>query len=1132
MKIGAKLYTFIGGIVAIVFLVFGFYIYNLLKSDIDTSYQEAMQEYLCNYSEMIGLEIESKKKTEALAMKVASNYLKSFGNITEINEKTTVGEIVVNKWLIQNKQIQKNYEIVDYIKSLGVNTATIFQKTQKGYLRISTNVIGNDGERAIGTLIAFDSPVVQAIEKGETYIGRAWVVNAWYVTAYEPIRINGEIKGILYVGEPEINYNKLSAIFKEKQFFGSGYPYIVDNNGILTAHPKSVGLSIAEYDFFKEIQAKKNGEVNYVWEGKEKTQIFQHIEAIDSYISVGWYDEDYDAMFSKVRNVIIFAVFIALFIVLLTLLFIVRGIVNSLRKGVDAAESIANGKINVDLESELKDETGQLLSSMKRMAMTIKGLVEEMNSVANSAVEGDLKKRGNPAAFEGEFKEIINGFNSTLDAVINPLNVAADYIEKIGNGNIPPIITAEYKGDFNGIKESINMCLKTLNAMSSDVRLLCVASYEGQLKTRVDASLHSGIYGKIVAGLNDVLDNITTPLNMMTNYIDRISKGDIPPLLVTDDYRGDFTEVKNSVNRCINAVSLLIQDSKQLADAAANGELAARADASKHLGDFRQIIQGVNNTINNLVDPLNLAAQYVNLISKGEIPNKITDEYKGDYNTIKDSLNGCIDGLQGLVEAREILANVVVNNYTKDVTGKYLGIFLDIANSANAILTKLRGITALFKDIANGDLKEIDSLRKEGKRCEFDELNPSLLAMMDTIMQLVEETVFLANAGATGKLAVRGDQSKFKGEYINVIEGFNKTMDNIINPLGEAGKVLSIYASGDLTPRMTGDYQGDLAVYKDNVNTLGQALSDLIREVLDAVQATASAAIQISSTAETMAVAAEEQSKQSDEVAGAVEEMARTVTENAMNAGKAAELAEKNGTIANNGGLIVEQTVAKMCDIANVVKQSAINIEKLGDSSKEIGEIISVIDDIADQTNLLALNAAIEAARAGEQGRGFAVVADEVRKLAERTTDATKQIAGMIKGIQNETQIAVVAMHQGTNEVAEGIQLADKAGESLKSVVDSSRLVQDMINQIAAASEQQSSTSEQVAQNVGMISHVTNDSARRIQDIAHSSEDLSKLTEQLRVLVSRFNIDADEVFVQASYNQLAPFENLKKHLTD
>jgi len=179
----------------------------------------------------------------------------------------------------------------------------------------------------------------------------------------------------------------------------------------------------------------------------------------------------------------------------------------------------------------------------------------------------------------------------------------------------------------------------------------------------------------------------------------------------------------------------------------------------------------------------------------------------------------------------------------------------------------------------------------------------------------------------------------------------------------------------------------------------------------------------------------------------------------------------------------------------------------LGDSSKQIGEIISVIDDIADQTNLLALNAAIEAARAGEQGRGFAVVADEVRKLAERTTEATKQIASMIKGIQGETEQAVVAMNQGTHEVQSGIEYADRAGESLNSILSSTQELLDMINQIAAASEEQSATSEQISKNVMSISKVTAESTQRVEDVARTSDELARLTEHLRDLMGNFQVD-------------------------
>jgi methyl-accepting chemotaxis protein len=184
-----------------------------------------------------------------------------------------------------------------------------------------------------------------------------------------------------------------------------------------------------------------------------------------------------------------------------------------------------------------------------------------------------------------------------------------------------------------------------------------------------------------------------------------------------------------------------------------------------------------------------------------------------------------------------------------------------------------------------------------------------------------------------------------------------------------------------------------------------------------------------------------------------------------------------------------------------------LNIRKLGEATQEIGEIASVIDDISDQTNLLALNAAIEAARAGEHGRGFAVVADEVRKLAERTTGATKQIADMIKDIQKQTKEAVIAMEQGNKEVVSGIELTDKAGDALNRIQSSSQEVSDLITQIAAASEEQSATTEEISKNVVGISQATAESARQIEQVANTSSDLAQATEILAELILKFKID-------------------------
>ena len=181
--------------------------------------------------------------------------------------------------------------------------------------------------------------------------------------------------------------------------------------------------------------------------------------------------------------------------------------------------------------------------------------------------------------------------------------------------------------------------------------MLAKAAVEGKLATRADASKHQGDFRKIVQGVNDTLDAVIGPLNVAADYVDRISKGDIPPK-ITDNYNGDFNAIKNNLNTCIDAVNALVADANMLAKAAVDGKLATRADASKHQGDFRKIVEGVNDTLDAVIGPLNVAANYVDRISKGDIPPKITDTYNGDFNTIKNNLNVLIDAMDKITQVR------------------------------------------------------------------------------------------------------------------------------------------------------------------------------------------------------------------------------------------------------------------------------------------------------------------------------------------------------------------------------------------------------------------------------------------------------------------------------------------------
>lgn len=440
-------------------------------------------------------------------------------------------------------------------------------------------------------------------------------------------------------------------------------------------------------------------------------------------------------------------------------------------------------------------------------------------------------------------------------------------------------------------------------------------------------------------------------------------------------------------------------------------------------------------------------------------------------------------------------ADVKIDTIRLDEIGQLEKSFISIIDS-------IKDQSQIIEHISNGELGNNARVKSDK-----DILSINLNKVIQTLQNLITEVNVLTESAADGKLSERGHLSKYSGGYREIVNGINRTLDAVIEPLNEGVMALEKLATGDLTVRITSTYLGDHQKIKNSINGLAESFGIALSEVAQAVGATASAANQISSSTEEMAAGAQEQSSQIREIASSVEQMTKTIFETTRNTGLASESSRNAGEVAKEGGKVVEETIHGMNRIAEVVRESSKTVQALGKSSDQIGEIVQVIDDIADQTNLLALNAAIEAARAGEQGRGFAVVADEVRKLAERTTKATKEIATMIKQIQKDTSGAVVSMKQGTEEVETGKALAEKAGLSLQEIIHGAEQVVNIVTKVATASREQSNAAEQISKNIESISSVTQESGKGIQQIAHASEDLGKLTLNLQELVAKFKVN-------------------------
>ncbi|HEX3745269.1 MAG TPA: methyl-accepting chemotaxis protein [Bryobacteraceae bacterium] len=757
------------------------------------------------------------------------------------------------------------------------------------------------------------------------------------------------------------------------------------------------------------------------------------------------------------------------------------------KRATACVEGLASGDLDAaPICSE--GEKNPLHDAVERLRGNLRGLSGTIRETVAEHEKGEVDFRLAADRFTGNFRAMAEGVNRMVDDQMDMKAKAMGCIDEFSRGNFDAPLE-RFAGKKASINETVERLRGNVKALLSEMHRMSGEHNKGDIDVFMPCEKFVGDFRAVAQGVNDMVAGHIAVKRKAMACVAEFAKGNFDAPL--ERFPGKKAFINDNLEQLRGSVKSFIAQMRHMSEEHTKGDIDVEMHVDDFAGDFRAMAQGVNGMVAGHIAVKRKAMACVAEFAKGNFDAPL-ERFPGKKAFINDNL----EQLRGNVKSFIAEMNRMSEEHTKgdiDVaipSAKFQGDFRAMAEGVNGMvlghIEVKKKAMACVAEFGRGNF-DAPLERFPGKKAF---INDTIEQVRVHLKNLIADTDLLIGSAAEGKLDFRADSSRHMGDFGKIVQGINRTLDAVVEPVKEASLILAKIAAGDLAARVQGQYRGDHARIKDDLNKMASNLQESFRTIGQNAQALASSSEELTAVSHQMAGNAEETATQANVVSAASEQVSRNVATVASGGEQMQSSIREIAKNANEAARVAKNAVHS----ANATN---VTVTKLGESSTEIGNVIKVITSIAQQTNLLALNATIEAARAGEAGKGFAVVANEVKELAKQTAKATEEISQKIEAIQGDTKAAVGAI----GEITTVINQINDISNAIASAVEEQTVTTNEINRSMAEA---SKGVGDISKNITGVAVAAKDTTQGANNTQKAAQELTQMASRLQGLVARF----------------------------